>query len=386
MEHPAEEHDRSTPWYSRAGIPIKNLWTLLVYANGLARFLDRFEGSADDAADLPELLARLLIVVVNRRLRRNLTRAYQPREQVVNRVRGRIDWLKTDSELLLRRGQVACRYEDLTNDTPRNRLVRQALEQSAACVSDAEVASQCRTLARDLSRLGVGPRRPTRPELARDQIARHDSDDRLMVSVAILALDLVLPGETRGNVRTTRLDRDEALLAKIFEKAIAGFYKYELHGRNGWEVSSQPSLRWILASPTPGLAALLPGMRADLILERKSHWDKPSSRLVVDTKFTGILTLNQQGQDRFKSGNIYQLYTYLRSQEGCAPSADRAAGLLLYPALRHAIDEAVTIQGHRLRFATIDLAHEASIWKARLLELAETSQGVETAPTIRTGV
>src|SRR5687768_11771593 len=95
-------------------IPIRNLWLLLVYASGLARFRDRFDAEVDESPDLPSLLARLLILIVERRLRRNLSRAYEPRRAVLGRVRGRIDILDTFAHDRLRLGQVTCRFEDLT--------------------------------------------------------------------------------------------------------------------------------------------------------------------------------------------------------------------------------------------------------------------------------
>jgi 5-methylcytosine-specific restriction enzyme subunit McrC len=61
-----------------------------------------------------------------------------------------------------------------------------------------------------------------------------------MVKVAQLALDLVLPSETSGDARLSRLDRDEQLLRRIFEKAVAGLYKHVLHGRDGWRVDRVP--------------------------------------------------------------------------------------------------------------------------------------------------
>ena len=43
---------------------------------------------------------------------------------------------------------------------------------------------------------------------------------------------------------------------------------------------------------------------------------------------------------------------------------------LLHPAIAADVDEAVTIQGHRLRFATVDLTASHAALRARLLELA----------------
>lgn len=355
-------------WRSRARIPIRSLWALLVYAHDLARFTDPCAADAEDAAELSELLARLLCEVVERRLRRNLSRAYRPRAEVLNRVRGRIDWLKTETGLLLSRGEVACRYEELTPDTPRNRLVRFALEACAAAVSDSAVAHRCRTLARDLSRLGVGAGRPSRSALATDQIARHDAEDRLMVSAALLALDLVLPAEHAGDTRATRLQRDEELLAKIFEAAVAGVYRHHLHGDTGVTVSAQSPWSWPVSELSAGMAGLMPGLRPDLVISRPESGGE-RKRLVIDTKFTGMLTRNQFGADRLKSAHLYQMYAYLRSQEDGSVEASHADGLLLHPSIDVDMDEHATIQGHRIRFATVDLSAKPTEWRDQLLLL-----------------
>ena len=92
----------------------------------------------------------------------------------------------------MQRGQVACRFEELTHDTPRNRLVRAALEAMRDRGADRWVASDCARLSRELSQAGVSDGRPSRAEMSRDQVAWHDSDDRVMAQVAQLALDLVL--------------------------------------------------------------------------------------------------------------------------------------------------------------------------------------------------
>lgn len=362
------------PWRSHVGIPIRNLWLLLMYASDLGEFGRRFDGLADEAADLPELLARLLAWVVERRLRQNLSRAYQPRTAVLHRVRGRIDWLRTEAGQHLNRGEVVCRFEDLTSDTPRNRLVRAALESMAAQVESREVHRRCRTLARQLEEQGVSAGRPSRAELARDQIARHDAEDRLMVRVAELALDLVLPSETAGDDRSTRLERDEELLRRIFERAVAGFYWHELHGRDGWTVRPQRQLNWDVADQSEGLAAWLPVMKADVVLHQAGA---PARRIVVETKFTDALTTNLQGSDRFKNGHLYQLYAYLQTQTGKGEaSADAAEGILLYPVVNQHIDEWALIQGHRIRLATVDLAGSSEDIRKRLMAL--TSQDLNS--------
>lgn len=67
---------------------------------------------------------------------------------------------------------------------------------------------------------------------------------------------------------------------------------------------------------------------------------------------------------------------YLRSQEGdCDPLAAHASGLLLHPSVGDMINEIVEIQGHKIRFATVDLGAEAKEIRIQLLEVLNAFHG-----------
>lgn len=350
------------------GIPVRNLWLLFLYAADLAAWRERFDALfEDDDADLPTLIARLLVHTVEHRLKRNLSRGYRLREEILGRVRGRIDLLESQTLGLLARGRVACRFEDLTFDTTRNRLVRAALDAIVSGVDSPDVARQCRLLSAILGRLGVAGRLPSRAELASDVIGRNELDDRLMVALAKLALELALPSEEAGRTPAYLPIRDAVAARRLFERAVGGFYRVELAAADGWQVARGTRLHWAVERPTPGLANLLPGMEADIVLSNRPA----GRRIVIDTKFCDILATGRWGTAKFRSGYLFQLYAYLRSQAGRGdPLADAAEGLLLHPTIGIHIDESAEVQGHRIRFATVDLAASAVEIRRRLLELA----------------
>lgn len=354
-------------------VPLRNIWFLLVYASESARFLGSAKVRLEDHLDdLPDLLGRLLAQEVERRMRRNLTRGYERASAALTRVRGRIDLLATSAGRLLERGEVACRFDELTLDTPRNRLVRAALERLARLVTAQATARSCRSLAADLARAGVSGLRPSRADLARSQMGRNDSADEKMLALSRLAFDLALPSEEAGATRLMRPEREEHWIRRLFEKAVGGLYTLELKPL-GWGVRTGLQLDWPMTSPSEGISAILPGMRMDIIV------DAPDGRrLVIDTKFTSILTRGWHREESLKSGHIYQIYAYLRSQEqpedpACAGNS--ASGMLLHPAIDRHVDESVTIQGHRIRFVTVDLSAKPGSIRRALLAAAGVLPG-----------
>jgi len=336
-------------------IPVRNLWLLMLYASDLTRIRGEFNMSLDDDLDdLPDLIARLLADCVERRLRRNLTRGYRRREIALTRVRGRIDVLTTEARQLLSRGEVFCRFEELTSDTPRNRHVRAALDLVVRLVQSNDLRHRCRALSSSLTKAGVGGGRPSRADLALDQIGRNDSADRFMVALARLVFDLALPTEDAGATALYAPDREEAWVRRLFEKAVLGFARFELEPL-GWRVRGGVPLGWQVSDASEGLAAILPRMVTDIVLDEPGE----TRRVVVDTKFASILARGRFGDEGLKSGYLYQMYAYLRSQDGGDAGWDGSAGLFLHPAIDCSLYERVVIQGHEITFATVDLSGSA---------------------------
>ena len=102
----------------------------------------------------------------------------------------------------------------------------------------------------------------------------------------------------------------------------------------------------------------------------------PPPRYIFPPPLTNILTRSHFGDgQRFKTSNIYQLYSYLRSQEhDDDPRSLNSEGVLLYPAISFDIDEAAELQGHIVRFATIDLAAQTSAVVEQLRQLPLASR------------
>ncbi len=349
-------------------IPVRNLWLLMLYASDLFRTRGLGNvGLEDRPEELPDLVAEILAHAVEQRQRRHLSTGYRARQAVVNRVRGRIDLLATERQQLLARGLVACRFDELTIDTPRNRFVRAALESICRIVRGQKLAHRCRSLASAMKAQGVAGYAPSRVEMSLDRFGRNDADDRYMLAAAKLAFDLSLPTESVGSTALALPEREVTWVRRLFERAIGGFYGVVLSSK-GWRVRCGGILSWQIEDKTPGIDQILPTMRTDVVLD---HLES-GRRIVIDTKFTSIVTAGWHREETLRSGYVYQIYAYLRSQVGRGDQlADSASGMLLHPSVGDMVDETVVIQGQGIRFATVDLAAPSSEIRAQLLRLCD---------------
>jgi 5-methylcytosine-specific restriction enzyme subunit McrC len=344
-------------------IPVANLWLLMLYASGFQVQGRANQDSTSPPDSIPELVARNLCRAVESRIHRGLNPGFLPVRRDLNRVRGRIDLLDTECRNLLARGRISCHYEELTVDTPRHRYAGAALEVMSSRVTDSDLRHKCHELLIRLSHAGIQPHRPSDQELLRDPVPRHDREGATLLAACHLAFQLALPMETVGDHPLPQPDREERWIRRLFEDAIAGYCTLHLRDQ-GYTVRPGARHDWPIAQSTPGIAALLPGMKTDILI----HHPGQQRTLIVDTKFTSITTSSLHREQSLKSGHIYQIYAYLRTLP-TVTGAQPHAGLLLYPTVEVHMDESTVMDGHPLRFATLDLTADAPTITRRIHEL-----------------
>ncbi len=356
-------------------IPVRNIWLLMLYASDLYRELPRAQSVdvEDDPDELPSLVAELLTHAVERRMRSNLSFGYRRKRVDLNRVRGRIDLLRTDRHQLLQKGKVACTFEELTVDTPRNRFVKAALNLLHGVVKEDSLARRCRSVAAGMERAGVGGdpayNNRRRPRTPLSRLGRLGADDRQMLAAARLAFDLALPTEDIGAFHLSSPGRDETWARRLFEHAVAGFYRVVLYPQ-GWGVSRGRWLQWPIDKKSSLVDNVLPSMQTDIVLERPRN--DVHHRTIVDTKFTSIIKTGHHRDETLESRYIYQMYAYLMSQESDAdPASLNSTGILLHPAVDKDFDQYAVIQGHKIRFATVNLAADSKTIRSQLLRIVE---------------
>ena len=352
-------------------IPVSNIWYLLLYAWNQAALLGRWRTLVESAPDLDSLLGSILSDIIRQRVRVGLGRAYQEQTELLDRIKGRIDFNETVKRLAMQSGRAVCRFQTLSSDVPKNQIVRTTLMRLAKAGKFGGDRSADR-LRQELRLLGAALELisiiPLSSSLIRQQMLSHDENDyRVMLSICDMILRRQMPTEHTGARAMNALERNALTLSLVYESFVANFYRVHL---KNWRVRAQVPLDWD-ASAT---SQYLPTMRADVVLENKSA----GQITVIDTKFTAhSLQRSRFGKLRFASSHIYQMYSYLRSQESLSPEYAASSGILLYPTAGHHLSESVSLQGHAVRFETVDLSVPWNEIEKRLLSI----MGVESAAT-----
>lgn len=338
--------------YTEYGIPIRNLWHMLLYAwNEYPIISHWFMEDAENAPTLDALLAFILAKLLQQRLRIGLGRNYVNQNESIRGIRGRINFAESLKHRSFEHGQAYCEYQLYSANAPKNQIIRSTLARLVLMGNfgpDRALANELRHNLRLLTRVleEIDLIELKLDFIRRQQFGRNDGDYRLMLAICELILQRQMPTETIGPKGLSIIDRGALALPYIYEKFVANFYRIHL---KEWTVKPQSRLSWHAIHDNPHL----PSMQPDLILE-----DNQSGNIIIlDTKFTAnSLIDNQWKKPVFDSSHLYQLYAYLSTQEQLSEIHRRASGILLYPAISHELSEKIELKDHVMRVECVDLA------------------------------
>lgn len=345
----------STPptFITEYGIPIRNLWHMLLYAwNELPEVKLTTLAEVDHAPTLDSLLALMLTKLLRQRLRVGLGRGYTQAQGMIKAIRGRVNFSQSLKRRAFEQGQAWCEYQPYHQNTLKNQIIRSTVLHLIRAGDFGKDPNQVREMRHHLQSLfhaleGIDLLDLT-PDVTRRQVLeRDDQDYRLMLAICDLVVQRHMPTNTNGERLQPSLEHDALTLHSIYERFVANFYRLHL---KGWAVSAQKHLHWHEAFSND----LLPVMRPDLVLEHMAS----GKILVIDTKFTAhSLIQTPWGKQEFDSSHLYQLYTYLKTQEHLSERHRRAEGILLYPSTTSkTLSQRIKLQDMSIRVESVDLS------------------------------
>ena len=370
-------NSQSTVSFTEHGIPIRNVWHMLLYAWNEPLVVPQVSvGDIENAPTLDALFATVLMKMIQRRMRIGLGRGYVPVSKTLRALRGRVNFAESMKRHTFDHGEVNCDFQEYSVNEPRNQTLRSTLARLVQAgelgpnQTEAEaLRHRLRWLVRNLDGVNI-----IELDLAsiRRQVAVHtvpkpvslwenDNDYRLMLSICEMIVMRQMPLEDDGTKTLPLVDQKTLILHRVYERFVANFYKMHL---KGWDVSSQKRLDWHTQDANEHLPMMIP----DLILQEH----ETRRVIMMDTKFTArSLVENQWGKPIYDSSHLYQLYAYLRSQEQVSAEYRSAQGILLYPAVRAKLSERVELQGHIIRIEGVDLAADWEEVENQLLRLVQ---------------
>jgi 5-methylcytosine-specific restriction enzyme subunit McrC len=355
-----------TPHTTKTGIPIRNLWHMLLYVWKSTHLFGRWRSEIENAPNLDALLASILSFQIQQRLRIGLGRDYRKEAGEIYGIRGCVDFNQSLRRMSFQHGRTFCRYQVFQANVPQNQIIKSTLARlvqvgqfGANPGSSKLMRTKIRRLIQEMEGIDIIELKPS--IIKREQLKQHDADYGLMLSICYLLYLRQMPCETPDDQFLPQLDRDDFILYDIYEKFIAEFYKLKL---TEWDVWPQQTVLW----PAAITSKYLPVMKPDLTLQHK----ETGCLIILDTKFTKSSLVKGQWENiTFNRDHLFQIYAYIKSQEEISKHHPTSTGILLYPSVDWSLQEKVEIQGHEFRWETIDLAKQWENIEKELIAIPE---------------
>lgn len=331
-------------------IRIQNIYHMLAYAFQVLREQDYEDVAAEEFDNTAELLAAILVRGASSQVKRGLGREYLPRTETLATLRGRIDVTETVKTRAVLRRQMVCDYDEFSIDTPMNRILKATMRLLARSDIDKTRRKELRGLlvyfadVADIDLMHVDWHL---------RFNRNSQAYRMLMNVCWLVAEGLLQTQNSGSVRLADF-LDEQRMSRLYEKFILEYYRRE-HPELRAEA---PYIKWALDDDPRGTGAIggaldmLPAMHSDVMLSQGNDV------LIIDAKYYAHTTQRHFDKHTYHSGNLYQIFAYVKNKEAeLAGTEHTVSGLLLYAGTDEEVQPSGTylMSGNRIGVRTLDL-------------------------------
>ena len=337
-------------------IPIRNIYYMLSYAFQVLSEQGYKSIETEQFDNVAELCAAILSKGVSLQLKRGLGREYIEVTESLSSVRGRIEISESIKTRSLLKRQLICSYDDFSENSYMNRIIKTTME----LLLHSDIA---KTRKKELRKLlvffGNVDLLDTHAINWKIQYNRNNQTYRMLISICYLVIKGLLQTNTDG---TTRLMDflDEQRMCRLYEKFILEYYRKEFPQLS----ASASQIPWALDD---GIGEMLPVMQTDIMLSRNSQV------LIIDAKYYSYTTQTQYDTQTLHSGNLYQIFTYVKNKEAdMGDTLHDVSGMLLYARTDEPVqpDKTYQMSGNKISVRTLDLNCEFSEIAKQLDEIA----------------
>ena len=304
---------------------------------------DYGEIATEEFENIHNLFAAILSKGIGRQLKQGLYREYLNRKEDTVVARGKIDIPGTIQNKLARKRILTCEYDELSE----NNLLNQILKTTAMLLlRHTEVDTEYKN---DLKKemlffSNVDTIDPSTVRWADIRFQRNNSTYRMLISLCQLILEGMLLTTDSGEYRLATFI-DEQRMNRLYEKFILEYYIKECP-----QVTTTASqIQWALDD---GVGTMLPVMQSDIMLA------KGNTILIIDAKYYTHTTQAQYDVHTLHSGNLYQIFTYVKNKDAeFGNNPHTVSGMLLYAATDEDIqpNSSYQMSGNKISVQTLDL-------------------------------
>ena len=343
-------------------IPIRNIYYMLSYAFRVLSEQGYKNVETEQFDNVAELCAAILSKGVSLQLKRGLGREYIENAESLSSLRGRIEISESIKTRSMLKRQLVCSYDDFSENSYMNRIIKTTME----LLLHADIAkARKKEMRKLLVFFGNVDLLDVHTINWKIQYNRNNQTYRMLISICYLVIKGLL--QTKSDGTTQLMDfLDEQRMCRLYEKFILEYYRKEFPQLS----VSASQIPWVLDD---GIGEMLPIMQTDIML---THGNRI---LIIDAKYYSHTTQAQYDTRTLHSGNLYQIFTYVKNKEAeLADVPHEVSGMLLYARTDESVQPSGTykMSGNQISVKTLDLNCEFAVIAQQLNRIVQEHFGL----------
>lgn len=338
-------------------IPIQNIYYMLSYAFQILAEQGYKNIATEKFENTAELMAAILAKGISLQIKRGLGKEYIQKTEALSSLRGRIDIAGSVKTQTMLKKQLICGYDDFSVNTTMNRIIRSTVD----LLLRSDISKNRK---KELKKLMVYFGDVEQIDLHtvnwNIRYNRNNQTYHMLISVCWMVVKGLLHTNSEGSTRLMDF-LDEQRMCRLYEKFILEYYRREFPQIT----ANAAQIPWQLDD---GIGMMLPVMQSDIMLTYKEKI------LIIDAKYYSHTTQTQYGTKKLHSGNLYQIFTYVKNKEyELADCPHEVSGMLLYAKTDEEIipNNQYLMSGNKISVRTLDLDCDFTEIAAQLNRIAE---------------
>lgn len=304
---------------------------------------EEFENTAD-------LFSEILAIGVSKQIKQGLVKDYIDVRETTSSIRGKIEITDSINSQSFLKKQLTCTYDEFSVNCYLNQILKSTMLVLLKSDIHSNKKKKLKNILRYFTEVDLIDVNSINWKIRFD---RNNQTYRMLIGVCYLTIKGLLQSEKSGETKLMQFI-DDQLMNRLYEKFILNYYKKEHPSVK----ASASQINWQLDD---GIDYLLPRMQSDIMLE---YEDKV---LIIDAKYYKNTTQSYYNTNTVHSGNLYQIFTYVKNKqlENCDLDV---SGMLLYARTDEEIlpNNSYQMSGNKISVKTLDLNQDFYLIKEQL--------------------
>ena len=323
-------------------IPIQNIYYMLSYAFQILNEQGYKNIATEQFNNTAELMAAILEKGIAIQLKRGLGKEYILQTEALSSLREKIDIAESIKTQSMLRKQLICTYDEFSVNSTMNRIIKSTVELLIHSNISKQRKKNLRKLMVYFGEVDFIDLHTVNWDV---QYNRYNQTYRMLISICYLVVKGLLHTQSDGCKKLMDF-LDEQRMCRLYEKFILEYYRKEFKNQI---VANASQIPWQLDNEEN---AMLPVMQSDIMLQRGDRV------LIIDAKYYEHSTQVQFDKHTLHSGNLYQIFTYVKNKEYELKDKDhKVSGMLLYAKTDEEIypNNVYQMSGNQITVSTLDL-------------------------------